>query len=332
MSYLLSLCCSVQVPFNPFFDNIRQNLELAGRGSGEGIPLKLSRRVRRRVGELPFEWLREIARKSGKASDDILGADEKEDKSVMRIDDGSRTSKALDTGTSASEVSESEDEANGIHRSQRHRDIRFTTKQPGPLDPNVTSSSSTPSTEGEELAKELAMQFYKIELGEQKRLIGVMEHHSMESGVVVVDAPPNYRDSHRMPPLGNPPAFTTNGRGVPSGGLCGPLRPSSASVPGTSAATVAPTLTGNQNNVVGQAYMGTASARMLGGIGEGAVSVVPTMPATRADHPSVGVSPTEDANGRATKQREKAFPFSITAGVEKGEKNRYVPALSFFIV
>ncbi|KAI0089723.1 hypothetical protein BDY19DRAFT_1087893, partial [Irpex rosettiformis] len=89
--------------FNPFFDNIRQNIELGGgRGSGEGIPLKLPRRVRRRVEELPFEWLREIGRKKGETS-------------------------------------------------------------------------------GDDLAKTLAMQFYKIELGEQRRLMGVMDHHSKES-------------------------------------------------------------------------------------------------------------------------------------------------------
>ncbi len=58
--------------FNPFFDNIRQNIELSGgRGSGEGIPLKLPRRVRRRVEELPFEWLREIGRRSGTVVDEI---------------------------------------------------------------------------------------------------------------------------------------------------------------------------------------------------------------------------------------------------------------------
>ncbi|CCM06630.1 uncharacterized protein FIBRA_08910 [Fibroporia radiculosa] len=62
------------VAVNPFFDTIRQNLELA-RGAesvgerGAGIALRLPRRVRRRVGDLPFEWLREIARRSGKAKE-----------------------------------------------------------------------------------------------------------------------------------------------------------------------------------------------------------------------------------------------------------------------
>ena len=57
----------VQVAYNPFFDTIRQNIELnrnSRANHNEGIPLQLPRRVRRRVGELPFEWLRQIARKS----------------------------------------------------------------------------------------------------------------------------------------------------------------------------------------------------------------------------------------------------------------------------
>jgi tyrosine-protein phosphatase 2/3 len=34
----------------------------------------------------------------------------------------------------------------------------------------------------EEGTEALAMQFYRIELAEQRRLLGVMEHHSKESG------------------------------------------------------------------------------------------------------------------------------------------------------
>lgn len=44
-------------------------MELRGSELGQrnsGIPLQLPRHVRRRVGDLPFEWLRQIARKSGK--------------------------------------------------------------------------------------------------------------------------------------------------------------------------------------------------------------------------------------------------------------------------
>jgi tyrosine-protein phosphatase 2/3 len=83
---------------NPFFDNIRQNMELS-QGITERIPLRLSPSVASRVREIPFVWLRNIVRKAGH-----------------------------DEGTEA-----------------------------------------------------LAMQFYKIELGEQRRLQGVMAHHSNQS-------------------------------------------------------------------------------------------------------------------------------------------------------
>lgn len=38
---------------------------------------------------------------------------------------------------------------------------------------------------GGEALEDLAMQFYKIELGEQRRLNGIMEHHSNESFTTV---------------------------------------------------------------------------------------------------------------------------------------------------
>ena len=40
----------------------------------------------------------------------------------------------------------------------------------------------------EEGTEALAMQFYKIELAEQKRLMGVMEHHSKESAPNMVES------------------------------------------------------------------------------------------------------------------------------------------------
>jgi hypothetical protein len=85
------------VAFNPFFDAIRQNLELA-QGITERIPLELPAEVRARADELPFRWLRELARTAG-------------------ADEG---------------------------------------------------------------AEALAMQFYRIELAEQRRLTGIMQHHSRE--------------------------------------------------------------------------------------------------------------------------------------------------------
>jgi protein-tyrosine phosphatase len=52
---------------NPFFDTIRQNVELS-HGITERIPLRLPRRVRRRIDDLKsFPWLQRIAQRAGKA-------------------------------------------------------------------------------------------------------------------------------------------------------------------------------------------------------------------------------------------------------------------------
>ncbi|KAJ3751102.1 hypothetical protein DFH05DRAFT_1362894, partial [Lentinula detonsa] len=125
------------VPFNPFFDTIRQNIELT-QGATERIPLRLPKRVRKRIDDLPFEWLREISRRADVKLEDSLSSDEH--------DSTYKTSNNL---------------------SQKH--------SPSFLDPALL----------EEGMEALATQFYHIELAEQKRLMGVMKHHSAESGVVV---------------------------------------------------------------------------------------------------------------------------------------------------
>ncbi|KAJ7451163.1 hypothetical protein FB451DRAFT_1526204, partial [Mycena latifolia] len=112
--------------FNPFFDTVRQNAELA-HGITERIPLRLPRRVRRRIAELPFQWLRDIARRAAPVTP----------------------------------PPPSSSSASG-----------------GPSD----SSSTSGTGRIEEGTEALAMQFYRIELAEQRRLMGVMEHHSRESG------------------------------------------------------------------------------------------------------------------------------------------------------
>jgi protein-tyrosine phosphatase len=45
------------------------------------------------------------------------------------------------------------------------------------------SDTSPDSTDIEEGTEALAMQFYRIELAEQRRLMGVMERHARESGL-----------------------------------------------------------------------------------------------------------------------------------------------------
>ncbi|KAJ3576293.1 hypothetical protein NP233_g540 [Leucocoprinus birnbaumii] len=120
--------------FNPFFDAVRQNLELS-QGITERIPLRLSRRVRHRIHDLPFPWLREIARRAAKLAP--------------------RNRNAIDASSSTSE--ESED------------------------DENITSADV------EEGKEALAMQFFKIEVAEQRRLMGIMEHHTKETTIVTSD-------------------------------------------------------------------------------------------------------------------------------------------------
>jgi tyrosine-protein phosphatase 2/3 len=111
--------------YNPFFDTIRQNTELS-HGITERIPLRLPHRVRRRIRDLPFPWLQNIAHRAA-----------------------SVPSHHRNFGESTSEDSSEDCESNAV-------DI-------------------------EEGKESLAMQFFKIELAEQRRLMGVMEHHSHES-------------------------------------------------------------------------------------------------------------------------------------------------------
>lgn len=306
-----------QMAFNPFFDNIRQNLELGGgRGSGEGIPLRLPRRVRRRVGDLPFEWLREIGRKSGQMDDaseesDSEELDEKEkeikmslvteseadvdveaeelrkvvsgglerrqstgktkkQQSRLRRRDREKARKmAANSGRTSSDsppphsttISQSHSprasksgsaspppdssSVSGNGSAHSHQSHSLSPEPPVPLMSTLQSSPSSDSdTSGEDLARALAMQFYKIELGEQRRLMGVMEHHSKESIPVPVQT--------------------------------------SASVPGVSRGM--------------SSYVGFP-VDVLGSVS--------------------GKAQTE-----GQKAKECVFPFSITAGVEKGEKNR----------
>ncbi|KAJ7771915.1 hypothetical protein DFH07DRAFT_734172 [Mycena maculata] len=107
--------------FNPFFDAVRQNTELS-HGITERIPLRLPRRVRRRISELPFQWLRDIARRAGPVT------------------------------------------------------------PPAGYLPVGSPRRSPSSSAIEEGTEALAMQFYRIELAEQRRLMGVMAFHSRESG------------------------------------------------------------------------------------------------------------------------------------------------------
>ena len=334
--------------FNPFFDNIRQNIELGGgRGSGEGIPLKLPRRVRRRVEELPFEWLRDIGRRSGTLDD---GTGQEQDQGAEVVEDRrkgkgpdvrsvgaitnvakiirKRQSKKVKKHTNSSRLRRSPSSSSydstspppdssevSYSASASKANSKAGSVSPSALAPipnhspqlqtasgrpqDTTRESSEGESSGDDFAKALAMQFYKIELGEQRRLMGVMQHHSMESGTVVDSSSQAARTAHAMKTLDRAATvggFTTNSQGIPSGGLCGPLPTMSTGAP------ILPTEPTNEADQAGQMYTGTAAARMLSGsVSEGGVALT-----------------------KGPRDREKAFPFSITAGVEKGDKNRYV--------
>ncbi|KAF8665084.1 hypothetical protein AX16_000552 [Volvariella volvacea WC 439] len=118
--------------FNPFFDAIRQNLELS-HGITERIPLRLPARVRRRVHELPFSWLQRIARRAAPLTNGAL---------------------------------------------EEHA-------APGEGVPDISHDAKGRDALVEEGMEALALQFYRIELAEQRRLMGVMEYHSKESGRII---------------------------------------------------------------------------------------------------------------------------------------------------
>ena len=60
-------------------------------------------------------------------------------------------------------------------------------RRSGTSSPEHTTATASPA-DAEELTRALEQQFYRIELGEQRRLMGVMEHHTGE-GVVHVQRP-----------------------------------------------------------------------------------------------------------------------------------------------
>ncbi|CAL1697265.1 unnamed protein product [Somion occarium] len=238
--------------FNPFFDTIRQNLELArgaqshdGSGSLNSIPLKLSRSVRRRLGELPFEWLRQIARKSGKL-------------------------RPVVEDTQSSDDSENDSDV-----------PPSSTERPSSASPRSSESTSPTNSSAEDLTRALSMQFYRIELGEQRRLMGVMEHHSKESGVV----------------------------------MSGPSSSASRVMGKTVSASGSLTAPSPLSSVLGTATRSVTHS--------GVPVTGPSSASTTFSFTSLSEKQREKSKESASSKSSQTFPFSITAGVEKGAKNRY---------
>ncbi|KAF7320133.1 hypothetical protein MKEN_00797800 [Mycena kentingensis (nom. inval.)] len=183
--------------FNPFYDSVRQNTELS-QGITERIPLRLPRRVRRRITELPFDWLRQIAFKAAPATPPMV------------IDPNAiRGRKDMSSGdeSSDSEV------------------LRWHQFSPAPspgaiISPSLAvasdKASSDPSARNaatiDEGTEALAMQFYRIELAEQRRLMNVLEHHTRESGDAAPSSrAPTLKDGDRSPDQGVHPFSITAG-------------------------------------------------------------------------------------------------------------------------
>ena len=287
-----------QVAYNPFFDAVRQNLELS-HGITERIPLRIGRAEKLRVGDLPFQWLREIGRWAGVEDEEDGrlegGGEEEADAGVAASGSGSSSDSESESedesGSASGSGQEKEDQNAEIEMEQRgrpqaaahaHTHVHFPSSSPSFSPAPAPHASARPShphavakpesvVEGSEA---LAMQFYRIELGEQRRLMGVMAHHSRESGTVVASA------AAALPT--SPLSAGTSASGFVS---------SSGSVPASAS--------------------GPSSA----------------LPSSSPPPASLGgkKKKKDKARGSKAKARAKAeFPYSITAGIEKGAKNRCV--------
>ncbi|KAI9512300.1 hypothetical protein F5148DRAFT_1163839 [Russula earlei] len=149
------------VAYNPFFDTIRQNFELP-HGITERIPLRISRIAKDRVDDLPFAWLRELSRWA------ITDGDGEDGEDHLEGESGSGSGSGMSGGDHSGMSSDSGDDSGSGQERALGPYVRM----------NLPAVASWDS-------EALAMQFYRIELGEQRRLMGVMEHHSRESGRIM---------------------------------------------------------------------------------------------------------------------------------------------------
>ncbi|KAG5732080.1 Receptor-type tyrosine-protein phosphatase zeta [Termitomyces sp. T112] len=145
---------------NPFFDAVRQNTELS-HGVTERIPLCLPNRVRKRISDLPFPWLREIA----KRADRIPRPQVAHPRTHINTQ-GQTSHAAFSQSRPLSRIS---------------RDYHSDSPSSGSLSDSSESDTAPSTADIKEGTEALAMQFYRIEVAEQRRLMGVMEHHSKES-------------------------------------------------------------------------------------------------------------------------------------------------------
>jgi hypothetical protein len=163
------------VAFNPFFDTIRQNVELS-HGITERIPLRISRIAKDRIDDLPFVWLRELGRWAGADDEGSDGEDNFDGES------GSGSGSGMSGGDHSGDSSDSgEDSGSGQGHAVPHHFRANLPALAATVFPTHHAATTLEDAQAEG-SEALAMQFYRIELGEQRRLMGVMEHHSRESG------------------------------------------------------------------------------------------------------------------------------------------------------
>ena len=164
------------VAYNPFYDTIRQNLELS-HGITERIPLRISQIAKDRIEDLPFSWLRELGRW---ATADDEGSDGEDD-----FDGESGSGSGLRSGDQSGMTSDSGEDSGSGQEHPFGPSLRMNISAVAPTVSPTNRAATTPEDAQAEGSEALAMQFYRIELGEQRRLMGVMEHHSRESGRIM---------------------------------------------------------------------------------------------------------------------------------------------------
>jgi hypothetical protein len=125
-----------------------------------------------RIDDLPFNWLRELGRW---AAEDDEGTDDEDHFG----ESGSGSGSGISGGDHSGMSSDSGEDSGSGHEYAGAHHVRM---DPGVALNNAETTLDDPQAEGSEA---LAMQFYRIELGEQRRLMGVMEHHSKESGRIL---------------------------------------------------------------------------------------------------------------------------------------------------
>ncbi len=138
------------VACNPFYDTIRQNLELS-HGITERIPLQISRITKDRIDELPFMWLRELGRWA-RAYEDVSETE-------YQFGGGSGSGSGM-SGDDHSETSSDSGDDSGSGR-------EYAGVDPSALAPAVFPTNASALDDSQvEGSEALAMQFYRIELGE----------------------------------------------------------------------------------------------------------------------------------------------------------------------